>query len=142
MSRFAQNFDEDGRRLLQENGEAHGRAQFLQLPAQHDEAVQTVIIEAVRGDFGCDQRVTVTVAPDPGAEAESWQDSGMIYLLRIKPHGLPCFAQSAIDASQGFGKDIDQVVQNAGAFHFHRGFVEEHLTCAPQTFERSFDFLA
>ena len=142
VSRFAQNFDENGRRLLQKNGQAHCCAQLLQLPAQHDETVQAIVIEAVRGDFRRDQWMSVSVTADPSAEAQPRQNAGMVDKLRIEADIYPCFAQSAIDAAQGFGKHIDQMVQNAGAFHFHRRLVEEHFTGAPQTLERGFDFLA
>ena len=86
--------------------------------------------------------MAVTVAADPSAETQPGQDAGMIDLLRVESGGLPRFAQAAIDAAQRFGKDIDQMVQNAGALHFHRRFIEEHFAGAPEAFECGFDLLA
>ena len=66
----------------------------------------------------------------------------MVDQLRIETDIFPRFAQTTIDAAQGFGEDIDQVVQDAGAFHFDGRLVEEHFARAPQALERGFDFLA
>ena len=66
----------------------------------------------------------------------------MIDLLRVESDGFPRFAQPPINAAQSFGEDVDQMVQDAGAFHFHGRLVEEHFAGAPEAFERCFDFFA
>ena len=104
--------------------------------------MQTVIVEAVGGDLRGDKRMAVAIAANPCAEAQARQDTRMVNLPRVESDCFPRFAQATVDTAQRFGEDIDQVVQDTGAFHFHRRFIEEHLTGAPEALERGLDFLA
>ena len=139
---FAQDLGENARRLLEQDGKAHARAELLQMVAQHSESVQTVIVEAVGGDLRGDERMAVAIATHPGAEAQARQDARMVDLPRVESGCFPRFTQAAVDTAQRFGEDIDQMVQDTGALHFHRRFVEEHLAGAPEALERGLDFLA
>ena len=83
--------------------------------------------------------MSVTIASDPVAEADTWKTLAGAKGLQIHAVELNRLQHAAVENGDDFGEDIDQVMQNIAELIVDVGLLEIDFSGLPQAVERLLD---
>ena len=95
--------------------------------------------QGMTGHIGINERMTVPVATDPGAEGQPRPSLRFIQESGVEARRFPRGQQPPVDPWQNVGQHLAEIVHDVGQFRRHRGLLQIDLTGAPKVLEGGFD---
>ena len=134
--------EEHRRRLLQMVAKGKALAEGLQPLVADRDGGGTEEIQRAGGDIGRDQRMTIAVAADPGAEGDLGQCIRVFDAGRVEAGFFPGLAQAEVHADHGVREHLRQEVIDVTQLRRHVGLLVIDLAGAPEALEGDLDLLA